>query len=641
MRLNLISAVGAALLLCFGTAAAAPAVVVASKIDTEGALLGNMILAMLGDHGIAVRNRLQLGPTNIVRAAILAAQIDIYPEYTGNGALFFHMETDPVWKSWAKGYARVAALDKAKNDLVWLAPAPANNTWVIAVRKDLAERAGLKTMTDFARYVRGGGYVYLAASAEFVESPSALPAFEAAYGFRADRPAIADPVRRQHLGDLARRGRGDVRGQRRDGLRHRRRHRRARPRGARRRQGAQIVYAPAPVVRGAVLREYPQLPGLLDPVFNSLTLDILQQLNAKIAVDGEDAGAVADRLSQIAAFPAVTAEADPAPHPPALAFADRHPQPGPVCLGDGGGGGRLDFGLYRGRTQPAGFGETDRVVAGGGRRLDRRDWRHRRAVAGNFADAVKKSVSAGAAVLSAGLLLLTLAALGHSARIIAASAGPAARVSAGTAFWVIASCAALAIIDALQRLRAGPALLVAAVVALAGGAAALAFAGVFDMLSIAREYQTRHALFAAALTRHIALVAGSVGPALVIGFPLGVAAARRPRLQGPLFAILNLLQTVPSIALFGLLIAPLSSLAAAVPRLAALGVGGIGPAPAIIALVLYALLPIVRNTATGISGIDPAVIDAGAGDGADAAADLLRGSSCHWHCRYCSPGCAS
>ena len=227
----------------------------------------------------------------------------------------------------------------------------------------------------------------------------------------------------------------------------------------------------------------------------------------------------------------------------------------------------------------------------------------------------EKEISAGAAVLSAGLLLLTLAALGHSARIIAASAGPAARVSAGTAFWVIASCAALAIIDALQRLRAGPALLVAAVVALAGGAAALAFAGVFDTLSIAREYQTRQALFAAALTRHIALVAGSVGPALVIGFPLGVAAARRPRLQGPLFAILNLLQTVPSIALFGLLIAPLSSVAAALPRLAALGVGGIGPAPAIIALVLYALLPIVRNTATGISGIDPAVIDAARGMG--------------------------
>ncbi len=289
----LIPAIAAILLLTLGTAVAAPAVVAASKIDTEGALLGNMILVMLGDHGIAVRNRLQLGPTNIVRAAILAGQIDIYPEYTGNGALFFHMETDPVWKSWARGYARVAALDKAKNDLVWLAPAPANNTWVIAVRKDLARRAGLRTMTDFARYVRSGGDVYLAASAEFVESPSALPAFEAAYGFElTDRQlltlsggntsatlrAAAEEMSGVNAamaygtdGAIAALGLVVLADD----------------------QGAQIVYAPAPVVRGAVLREYPQLPGLLDPVFNSLTLDILQHLNAKIAVDGEDAGAVA------------------------------------------------------------------------------------------------------------------------------------------------------------------------------------------------------------------------------------------------------------------------------------------------------------------------------------------------------------
>ena len=56
---------------------------------------------------------------------------------------------------------------------------------------------------------------------------------------------------------------------------------------------AQIVYAPAPVIREAVLQQYPQIAGLLDPVFASLTLATLQRLNAKIAVDGEDAGAVA------------------------------------------------------------------------------------------------------------------------------------------------------------------------------------------------------------------------------------------------------------------------------------------------------------------------------------------------------------
>ena len=99
-------------LLSAGAAAAEGKIVVASKIDTEGALLGNMIVALLEAHGLTVENKLQLGPTNIVRAAILAGQIDIYPEYTGNGALFFHLEQDPVWKDWAKGAAKVAALDR-------------------------------------------------------------------------------------------------------------------------------------------------------------------------------------------------------------------------------------------------------------------------------------------------------------------------------------------------------------------------------------------------------------------------------------------------------------------------------------------------------------------------------------------------
>src|SRR5437016_4187513 len=86
---------------------AAGAVVVASKIDTEGALLGNMIAEVIAARGMAVERRIQLGPTNIVRAAILAGQIDLYPESTGNGAIFFHRESDPVWKNAVQGYAEV------------------------------------------------------------------------------------------------------------------------------------------------------------------------------------------------------------------------------------------------------------------------------------------------------------------------------------------------------------------------------------------------------------------------------------------------------------------------------------------------------------------------------------------------------
>jgi len=219
------------------------------------------------------------------------------------------------------------------------------------------------------------------------------------------------------------------------------------------------------------------------------------------------------------------------------------------------------------------------------------------------------------AALAAALLLLVLAAAGQAASAMSLGAKPAVRISLGTAFWTLAACAALAIVDALQRLGAGAVARLLTAGAIVAGVAALAVAGIFDALSIAREYANRRLLFADALSRHTALVAGSVGLAVVIGFPLGVAAARSPRLENPLFAALNLLQTIPSIALFGLLIVPLSALAAAVPPLAAIGIGGIGVAPAIIALVLYALLPVVRNTAVGLAGVDRAVIEAGRGMG--------------------------
>jgi osmoprotectant transport system substrate-binding protein len=177
--------------------------------------------------------------------------------------------------------------------LIWLDPAPANNTWVIAVRHDLAERAHLKTMSDFARYVLDGGYVYLAASAEFVESPSALPAFEQAYGFRLNDRQLLTLSGGNTSATLraAAEGMSGVNAAMAYGTD-----------GAiaalnlvalEDDKGAQIVYAPAPVVREDVVAQYPQIPGLLDPVFKSLTLTILQKLNAKIAVDGDDAAAVA------------------------------------------------------------------------------------------------------------------------------------------------------------------------------------------------------------------------------------------------------------------------------------------------------------------------------------------------------------
>src|SRR4051794_34488057 len=274
-------------------APAAKPIVVASKEDTEGALLGNMIAEVLEASGLPVERKMQLGPTNIVRAAILAGQIDLYPEYTGNGAFFFHREADPVWKDAAAGYDAVKNLDYEANRLVWLRPAPANNTWVIAIRGDLPGFPERKCLDDLAAWLREGGRLKLAASAEFVESAAALPAFETTYRFhlRSDQlltlsggntaatlRAAAEGISGVDAGmaygtdgELAALGLIALCDD----------------------KGAQIVYAPAPVVREPVLEQYPQIAAALDPVFASLSLEILQKLNARIAVNGEEAGAVA------------------------------------------------------------------------------------------------------------------------------------------------------------------------------------------------------------------------------------------------------------------------------------------------------------------------------------------------------------
>ena len=97
---------------------------------------------------------------------------------------------------------------------------------------------------------------------------------------------------------------------------------------------------------------------------------------------------------------------------------------------------------------------------------------------------------------------------------------------------------------------------------------------------------------------HLVIVLVSVLAAIVIGVPLGIWCTRRARAGGIVLRVVDAIQTVPSLALFGLLIP--------VPF-----IGGIGMRTAILALILYSLLPIVRNTVTGIRGVDPVVRDAG------------------------------
>ena len=288
----------AALLLATGAAQAADPVRVGSKIDTEGSLLGNVILQVLEKHGVKTVNKIQLGTTQVVRGAITAGELDIYPEYTGNGAFFFNDEKDSAWKNARQGYEKVKKLDADKNQLVWLTPAPANNTWTIAVRQDVAQQNKLSSLDDLSSYLKKGGTFKLAASAEFIERGDALPAFEKAYGFKltqsqllslagGDTAVTIKAAAQQTSGVNAAMAYGT------DG-----------PVAALGLQtlsdpkGVQPIYAPTPVIRAAVLKAYPDIESWLKPVFSKLDEKTLQQLNAKIAVEGQDASSVATEWLQ-------------------------------------------------------------------------------------------------------------------------------------------------------------------------------------------------------------------------------------------------------------------------------------------------------------------------------------------------------
>ncbi len=275
------------------TTAHAQPVRVASKIDTEGALLGNLIVQVLEAGGVKTQNRVSLGNTKVVRTALVAGEIDLYPEYTGNGAFFHADEKNAAWKQLDAGYQRIKSLDADKHKLAWLAPAPANNTWAIALRKDVAAANKLASLDDFGRWVAGGGKVKLAASAEFAERADALPAFQTAYGFKltqdqllllagGDTAATIKAAAEQTSGVNAAMAYGT------DG-----------PLAAlglvvlEDPKGVQPVYSPAPVVRAEVLARQPQIATLLAPLFKTLDTPTLQRLNAQIALEGKDAKQVA------------------------------------------------------------------------------------------------------------------------------------------------------------------------------------------------------------------------------------------------------------------------------------------------------------------------------------------------------------
>lgn len=221
-----------------------------------------------------------------------------------------------------------------------------------------------------------------------------------------------------------------------------------------------------------------------------------------------------------------------------------------------------------------------------------------------------------ATVLIAELLLFGLLLLaGTTATQLAGGEESLVRTSLGGGFWLMSGMSILIAIDSLSRAVVNPIWRSMANVLLILPVVILLATGQLDQLSLLKEYVNRQDVFNDALWQHLQILFATLVPAVLLGIPLGLICFRSPRFQGVIFSILNIIQTIPSIALFGLLIAPLAGLAAAIPWLAEHGVSGIGLAPAIVALVLYALLPLVRNVVAGLEAVPSSVVESARGMG--------------------------
>lgn len=213
------------------------------------------------------------------------------------------------------------------------------------------------------------------------------------------------------------------------------------------------------------------------------------------------------------------------------------------------------------------------------------------------------------------LFIAMLWMMGHTASQFAAQGSTLARTSPGSGLWLSLTLCLLLCADTINRLTPNALWRLLLNMQVWIVPIALLWSGFFSDLSLLKEYANRQDVFDDALTRHLALLLGTLFPALLIGVPLGVFCYSRPAWQSSVFSVLNVIQTVPSVALFGLLIAPLAGLVKLVPWLGSLGVSGIGVAPALIALVLYALLPLVRGVVAGLQHVPRNIIESAEGMG--------------------------
>lgn len=262
------------------------AITLGTFVDTEGGILGNMILLALEDEGYVIDDKVQFGTPDVHRNALLQGELDLGVDYTGNGQFYSEGIEEDVWRDKEAGYDAIKVYDEENNALIWMKPANANNTEALAVKREFAEANSLTTMEDFADYVNGGGEVKLITSQLFAEKETGLLGMESGYGFKLEPDqmiilphgntaetlkALANNTDGVNvalaygtdgsLADLDLVLLEDI-------------------------LSIPPVYEPSAIIRKEVLDKYPEVQEIVETVFGLLDKENLQQMNKEVIVDG-------------------------------------------------------------------------------------------------------------------------------------------------------------------------------------------------------------------------------------------------------------------------------------------------------------------------------------------------------------------
>lgn len=272
-------------------ASSAEPVNVASKGFTEQVILGKIMLNLLEDRGIPVKDRTSLGGTKVCREALEQGQIDVYMEYTGTAWLNFFKKEETVRDSMGL-YRKVKEIDE-KNGLIWLAPARFNNTYAIVMPAEKADEMGIRSLSDWAAWAKKNpGKMTLASNAEFYSRPDGFKGMMEYYGLTFGKEIPDANVKKMET-PLCKKAVRD--GQAMSGM--------AFATDGEIKEYNQVVladdksyfpiYAPAPVVRKEVLDRYPQIKFILGEIGASLDTATMTRLNYLVNVNGEKPGQVA------------------------------------------------------------------------------------------------------------------------------------------------------------------------------------------------------------------------------------------------------------------------------------------------------------------------------------------------------------